>query len=117
MSAKRPAPRALVGGLWAGYLALLAIGIGLLLYARQATIAALDTPEARAQWQEWKTKETARQARGEGPVRRRAPKSDEPPGLVIMRDSFVGVVLGSVAVGTFLYGFLAWIAVEVARKK
>ena len=117
MTPRGPAPRGLVGALAAGYVALLAIGLGSLWGARRATIAALDTPLAREQWQQWKADETAREASGTGPVRRRAPRADEPPGLVLMRDSFPGIVLGSAAVGSFLYGFLAWMVVEMARGK
>lgn len=116
MTARRPAPRPLAWGLLAGYVALAPLGIGLLVYARRATIAALDTPQAREQWRTWKADETARQSRGDGPVRRRAPRSDEPPGLVLMRDSFPGIVVGSAAVGSFLYGFGAWMILEMARR-
>ena len=66
----------------------------------------LDTGEAREQWDEWK-EETARQAAGEGPVKRREAESSEPPTLALLRDYF-GVMLGaalgfaSLIFGTFM---------------
>jgi flagellar biosynthesis/type III secretory pathway M-ring protein FliF/YscJ len=93
--------------LWlAGWLATLAVTFWLLWAVRQNVIAELSRPEAQADWQRWKEDETARQQRDDAPVRRRAPKSDEPPALVLMRDSFPAIAGVALSVVTICYGFV-----------
>jgi hypothetical protein len=90
--------------LWiAGYLACMATIVGSLMYARQATLAGLGRPEAQAQWKA----DVERLSTPAGPVQRRASKSPEPPGLVLMRDHFPAIVGTSLAIGSFLFAFLA----------
>jgi hypothetical protein len=77
----------------------------LMTIARQSVIASLSGPEAQAQWQRWQQEEAARQADPAAPVRRRAPKSPEPPALVLMRDSFPAVVAAMLTVTTLCFAF------------
>ena len=71
-------------------------------------MANFGSPQALAEWRQWKT-ETERM-RDEGSAgQRRAVKSDEPPALVLMRDSFAAILAGSIAIGSFLFAFLAFI--------
>ena len=73
---------------------------------RQRTLAAMSTPEARAEWDAWRTEATKQST--EGPVRRRIPKSIEPPALVLMRDYFPIMLTGGVFFTTLLFIALAW---------
>ena len=59
-----------------------------LLWARSEALEKLDTDRAQLAWQDWRAaaNELSNQP---GPVRRRAPQSQEPPGLVLLRDHFV----------------------------
>ncbi len=56
---------------------------------RSSMLARLSTPDARADWEQWRA-DTAKP----GPVARREPKSTEPPALVLLRD-YYGVCLGA----------------------
>lgn len=89
----------------AGYVALIAILGGGLWQARHWALRELGTPEALAQWQEWKRHVVETQPRSDAVVKWRVPKSDEPPLLVLLRDSFPGVVGGCWAIASFLYAF------------
>jgi hypothetical protein len=94
--------------LWlAGYLLTMATLVLGMCWAREAVIRSFNSPEARIEWQRWKA-ETERLRQQPGPVARRAVTSDEPPALVLMRDSFAAILAGSIAIGSFLYAFLAF---------
>ena len=69
---------------------------------RASTLEELSTPEQQAHWQKWKA-EAARQDGTTGPVSRRAPKSDEPPTLVLLRDHYPVIVAASLTFYTFLF--------------
>lgn len=99
-------------GLYALALALLVVG---LCAARRQVIASLDTPAAKAKWQAWKA-ETQRQAKQGGPVQRRAPKSDEPPLLILLRDYFPGVLGSSVLLVSCLFVFLGLVLPGALRQ-
>lgn len=87
-----------------------------LFLARQRTIAALDSPDARAAWDEFRQSEEVRRNDG-GPVERRPPTSEEPPALVLMRDSFPAIVATALATGTFLFGFLVFVLRGLWRER
>jgi hypothetical protein len=94
--------------LWlAGYLLAMAALVAGMFLARQAVVSSFSSPEALAEWRQWKA-ETERIRKEGGPVQRRAVTSDEPPALVLMRDSFPAILAGSVAIGSFLFAFLAF---------
>lgn len=87
------------------YAALLAAVIGGVFYGRAQALATYGSAEAQAEWDTWR-EDATRLAEGAGPVKRRAPKSAEPPALVLMRDYFV-VCLGlAVVLSTVLFGTL-----------
>ena len=67
-------------------------------------LARLDTPESQAAWDAWRA-EARRQAAGDGPVRRREPKSAEPPLLVLLRDYWAVCTAAVVVFG----GGLMWL--------
>ena len=92
--------------LWfVAWLATLAVVVWMLTLARQRVIATLGSPEAQADWQRWREEEAARQADPGAPVRRRMPKSLEPPALVLMRDHFPAIVAMSLLVTSVCFGF------------
>ena len=99
----RPIPWRLIA--LAIYLASMSAIVAGLIAVRRQTIAALDRPKARAEWQAWK-EAAKKQAQGPGPVQRRPPKSDEPPQLILFRDHFGAVVTSAVALTTCLFVFL-----------
>jgi hypothetical protein len=88
------------------WLATMLLVFWLLIIARTNIINTLSTPEAQADWQRWQQEETARQADPKAPARRRAPKSPQPPALVLMRDNFPAVAAALLVVVTicFLFG-------------
>jgi hypothetical protein len=64
------------------------------------------TPEAQAEWDAWRD-DAKKMAEEPSVVKRRAPKSIQPPALVLMRDYFaicltIAAVLSSVLFGTFM---------------
>ena len=103
----------LAGALWlAAYLAMLAAVVVTLLDVRRQSLATLDTPQARAQWDEWR-KAAQREATGAGPVQRRVPKSSEPPALVLLRDYF-GVCLAAAVTFSSLLFFVLMFTIRGA---
>ena len=94
---------------WIGWLAILVaieamIVIGLI-SARSRALADLGTTEAKLAWREWQA-ETVSQSQSSGPVRRRAVKVEEPPGLILVRDHFAAIVASTVLVTSAFFGFL-----------
>jgi hypothetical protein len=89
------------------YAAMVATVAGLLVRARGQLLATYGTESAQAEWNAWR--EDAKQmAEGLGPVKRREPKSREPPALVLMRDHFAvclgfALLLSTVLFGTFMF--------------
>lgn len=88
-------------GIWLGLYAITILAvIGLVLQVRKTTLREMATPEAQAQWQEWRDAEPNQAG---GPVRRRPPSTVEPPALVLMRDHFTVVICGSVLFSSLLF--------------
>jgi hypothetical protein len=86
------------------YLAWVALLVGGLFWGRHVALREYATPDAQAEWQEFR--EDMKRISQEGPVKRRPPASDEPPALLLMRDHF-GVCLGATLVfGSLLYGMI-----------
>lgn len=86
------------------YITVMAAVLAGCIYARQKAIAIYGTPEALAQWNTWR-EAAGKQAEGIGPVKRRTPKSDKPPALVLMTDYFgicvgIALVLSSILFAT-----------------
>jgi hypothetical protein len=77
----------------------------LLWIARGQIIATYSQPQAQADWQRWQAEEAARQADPSSPVRRRPPRSAEPPPLVLMRDSFPAVAATLLVVVSVCFAF------------
>ncbi len=73
--------------------------------ARRAALDTLSTPEAQAQWDQWR--EAAKTLNEHGPVQRRVPKSDQPPALVLMRDYFGTMLTAGGLFGSLLFAAVA----------
>ena len=89
------------------YVVLIGLVIGGLLYGRQQALAVYGSDQAQIDWDQWRG-DAKKMAQQTGPVKRREPKSAEPPALVLMRDHFaaclgLAVVLSSVLFGTFMF--------------
>jgi len=101
---KKLAPGILRRGnlLWlAAYLVVLAGIVLVMLQVRRVTLRTLSTSAARAEWNDWR--ESPPNVRTDLPVRRRAPSSDEPPALVLMRDYFPVMMAAAVVFGSLLF--------------
>lgn len=88
------------------YVAFLAGIVVACLYVRRATIETLDTPQAHAEWDQWRA--AVPTLNETGPVQRKVPKSAEPPALVLMRDRFGTVIAAGLVFGSLLFGALVW---------
>ena len=75
---------------------------GFLIYVRAWTLETLTTPKASDDWNHWKHS-ASRLAENDGPVQRRAPASDEPPGLILLRDHFAICGLAVITFGSLLF--------------
>jgi hypothetical protein len=89
------------------YVATVAAVAGAIVQARRSVMATYGTPQAQAEWDTWR-EDAQEMASDAGPVRRRAPKSAEPPALVLMRDHFaaclgLAVLLSSILFATFMF--------------
>lgn len=87
------------------YLAVMSAVTGGLLRARREAIATYGSLDAKSDWTQWRT--DVENSQDPGPVKRRVPKSDAPPALVLMRDHFgvclaLSLVLSSILFGTFM---------------
>src|SRR5262245_6901775 len=107
--------KALLPALIAGYVALVGLVIWGMNAWRQVVVTDLSTPEARAAWDQART-ELSQEDGTHGPVQRVAPKSPEPPMLVLLRDYFSACVFGLLAPLSALYAFIAWISWGVLRQ-
>src|SRR5262245_12836088 len=99
----------------AGYMALVGLVVWGMTAWRQAVVTNLSTPQAQAAWNEWRA-EAAQEDGTRGPVQRVAPKSPEPPMLVLLRDYFAACVVGLLAPLSALYAFIAWIIWGMLRQ-
>ena len=89
----------------AGYVVLLVIVVAAMLQVRRTTLATMGTPAAQAEWQAWRESEPNQ--RDDLPVKRRPPKSTEPPALVLMRDYFPVLMSAAVVFSSLLFAALA----------
>lgn len=74
--------------------------------SRQTWIDNNSTPAAQASWEKYR-EDAAKQdgTAGSGPVKRKVPKSSEPPFVVLLRDHFGVVQVAAVVFSTVLYLF------------
>jgi hypothetical protein len=95
------------------YVLVLSGVVGGCLYARSWAVSVYGSPEAQAEWDEWRA--GAEKLSTEGPVKRRVPKSDKPPALVLATTYF-GVCLSiAVLLTTVLFATAAYFVQGVLR--
>jgi hypothetical protein len=99
---------------WSVLYVLLMTGItGSGFYARSWAVAVYGSPQAQSEWNRWRA-EAAKLA-AEGPVKRRVPKSDKPPALVLAT-AYFGVCLAiALLLTTVLFWTAAYFALGVMR--
>jgi len=83
--------------------------VALLFDLRARALSSLGTPKARADWDKWRA-DAAEHDGIKGPVKRRVPKSTEPPTLVLLRDHFGVVVAAGLTFSTVFFAFFALLA-------
>lgn len=94
--------------LWlVAYAVLLAAVVGAMVRVRSDVAKVFGTQAAQAEWNTWRA-DAKQLSDGAGPVKRRVPKSVEPPALVLMRDHFavclgLALLLSTVLFGTFMF--------------
>ena len=99
----------------AGYILLVTAVMVAMLAWRRDVLAEMATPQAQAEWNDWRTK-AAEQDGKHSPVQLTVSKSPQPPVLVLMRDYFPACIVGLLAPLTALYAFIAWMACGVLRQ-
>lgn len=87
------------------YAVLLAAIVAAMFAVRNRALASFDTPQARAEWDEWR--EAPPNQSDDLPVKRRPPSSQEPPALVLMRDYFNVMLAAAIVFGSLLFAALA----------
>lgn len=85
--------------------------------AREWTLANVGTSDVRAEWERWRAEEVSRAKNPGTNVVRRPPKSVEPPLLILMRDSFPGIVVSVLLIATVMFGFLAIVVPGAMRSR
>lgn len=84
------------------YFIVLVTLVGGMYFMRQSVLRTLSTPEARGDWQQWRS-DVEQQQEEPLAVARRVPKSEEPPALILMRDYFVTCLIGATLFVSLLY--------------
>ena len=82
---------------WAtiGALVVVAVSVTAAMYwVRSEALRTYGSSTAQAEWNEWRS-DAIKAAKERGPVIRQAPKSAEPPALVLMRDHFAACLGGA----------------------
>lgn len=97
-----------------GYVVLVAAIVGSMVWERHAVLTDLSTPDSLADWEAWR-QDVRQQQANPGPVKRRVPKSDEPPALILMRDYFVVSLAGAIFFTSMLYWIMAWLVTGAVR--
>jgi hypothetical protein len=95
----------LVAALGLAYVLVSAAAVGGLMALRASVLAQESSPAAIESWQRWKA-ESQRSSREAGPVARRPVTSNEPPGLILLRDYFAKVAGAVLVIISGIFGFL-----------
>jgi len=111
---RTPWARPLSAVIIACWLAAVAVPPVALVAWRDRRLAEVASPEAQAEWDAFRA-DMRRQSGREGPVQRKVPKSPEPPELVWLRDYLVLAIAAWITLVGVLGGFLAAIALGLAR--
>lgn len=83
------------------YVVLVALIAGSVFAFRAWVFATYASQQATAEWGEWR-EDATELSKQVGPVKRKPPKTAEPPGLILMRDHFPAVLVGGTALSAVL---------------
>lgn len=101
-----PKPRTTADLIWlALFLLLLAATAWGMIRGRNWILATYDSDSATAEWQEWK-QDAAQMERLPNVVKRKAPKSDLPPAVILMKDYFGICLVGGLGLTAVLLAAL-----------
>jgi len=84
------------------YVATMALIVYTLLYVRSTQVQRLNSAQAKRDWQQWR-EGAKKDSAGDGPVRRRVPKSVDPPLLVLLTEHFAVLLVSSLVFGSVLF--------------
>ena len=85
------------------YLLFVAAIAGSVFYGRSRALSIYGSGKAQDAWDTWRA-DAKKMAEDPQSVKRRIPKSAEPPALVLMRDYFAICLAGSLVLSTVLFG-------------
>lgn len=88
---------------WIGFGVLVGAVMWGMFQARNWALRSLGDSVSQQEWTEYRDDVAQWAESSEAPVRRRVPKSSEPPALVLMRDHFAACTLISVVLSSALY--------------
>lgn len=101
--------------IWLGaalYAVLVCLVVWSMFAARRWALAELSTPAAIGNWEAWR-EDVRRQQDEPTSVRRRVPKSPEPPAMVVLRDYFAASLTGAVVLSSVLFWIIAGMTIGV----
>jgi hypothetical protein len=99
------------------YLTVMAAVSAGLAYGRHEAFRIYGSKEGKSNWIVWRFDVAVQEGFEQGPVRRRIPKSTEPPALVLMRDHFLVCLVGSLVLTTVLFGtFMVFVRGALASR-
>jgi hypothetical protein len=84
------------------YVAMIFVLVTTLEQSRHYALEDFSTSQAQAEWTQWRD-DVAQQSEKAGPVSRRTPRSEQPPTLVLMRDHYRVVLIGSILMSSVLF--------------
>ena len=88
------------------YLVTMAALVAALFHARAWVLENLGDEVHLRQWRQWVAAERQRHEDGSGPVERKIPTADGPPLLILMEESFPGVLLSVMLIATVLFALV-----------
>lgn len=86
------------------------------LFAAQAwAIRTFATQTEQSNWEEWQKDTQARQDAQDVPENQRGHQAAEPPMLILLRDHFGGIMVGSLVMLTFVFAFFVFVMRGASR--
>src|SRR5687768_14080774 len=104
-------------GMWlVAYLLMVVAITRAVVHGCNVVVSRLSTPEARTDWETWRSQVRNEADQPDRPVARPVPKSTEPPLLVLLRDYFVTCLAAAVFFSSLLF-LVTMIFVRGASRK
>ncbi len=90
------------------YIVLLAVITFGMFRARATILETFESPQTQEEWDQWREAVSQGQTDQIGPVKRKVPKSSQPPTLVLLRDHFYTCLAGLLVISSVLYGTIVF---------